>query len=297
MNCEECGFPVYIDTRGEAICSGCSLVAQSDIIDTSPVTQHGDVYLGPGGAGHGPALSVPTPAAMTTRPSMVSRDASGRALKPEAAQRMEYLTKVDARIVSNKERSARRLQVAVRDLANRLHAPPELEDRTYSVARKALDAKLFRGWDFGLVAGAAMHFALLESKGHVDLKAFLPQVRVSHEATKLSNLRGAVREIKRLFGVQPEMSTPLEIASEVALAFGLNGEVKRLLVANAARLAPSPIPRIDAAALLYVSAQQAGLGLTQKEIAAACGTNDVSLRDRLDRLNEPSNTPAEIDHR
>ena len=281
MNCDECGSAAVPADRGEMVCTGCSLVVQSVTIDSSPITERDDAYLGPGGDGHGPALSSPTPSSMATRPNIVTRDASGRPLDQETVQRMEYLTKVDKRIVSNKERSEKRLHLAVRELSVRLQASAEIEERAFAIARKAIAAKKFRGWEFGLVAGGALYFALFESRGAVDRKLFMTQVRVAHDNTKESNVLAAFKEIKRLLGVRPEAASTEKIALEAATRLELNGEIVRLIKQNLARFPATAVPRIDAAAIIYISGTQGGARISQRRIAAECGTTDVSLRARL----------------
>src|SRR5207249_10269843 len=78
MNCAECGATVLPADRGEMVCSQCALVVEANMIDSTPTTTRDDAYTGPGGDGHGPALSVQNPVTMTTRPQFVTRDASGR---------------------------------------------------------------------------------------------------------------------------------------------------------------------------------------------------------------------------
>jgi len=281
MNCDECGSAAVPADRGEMVCTGCNLVIQDRIIDSSPITERDDAYLGPGGDGHGPALNNPTPSSMATRPSIVTRDASGRSLDQETVQRMEYLTKIDKRIVSNKERSERRLHTAVRELSVRLQASVEIEERAFAVARKTIAAKRFRGWEFGLVAGGAVYFATFEKHGAVDRKAFMAQVHAAHGNTKESNVLAAHKEIKRMLGVRPEAASMEKIALEAAGRLELNGEIVRLIKQNLARFPPSAVPRIDAAAIIYVSGTQGGARISQRRIAAECGTTDVSLRARL----------------
>src|SRR5207249_7853101 len=86
VTCPECGSLVLLDERrGETVCTSCQLVVEDRMIDDAPMTTRGDSYTGPGGDGHGPALSVQNPVTMTTRPQVVSRDASGRSLSPSVA--------------------------------------------------------------------------------------------------------------------------------------------------------------------------------------------------------------------
>jgi transcription initiation factor TFIIIB Brf1 subunit/transcription initiation factor TFIIB len=294
MSCDECGSPVVPTERGEIVCTKCDLVVQDGIIDSTPVTQRDDAYLGPGGDGRGPALAFQSPSAMTTRPTITTRDAAGRPLGQDAAARMQYLTKVDARIVSNKDRSAKRLQSAVRELTNRLGASSQLEERAFAVARRAVASGEFRGVEFGLVAGGSMYFALFEANGSVDRRAFMPQVRASHENRRESNVLGVFKAIKRILGTVPEGATTEKIALEAAERLGLSGEVVRLIRQNLTLFPRSAIPRIDAASVIYISGVQGGAKLSQRRVAAECGTNDVSLRSRLHQAFKYSRGDVEV---
>jgi transcription initiation factor TFIIIB Brf1 subunit/transcription initiation factor TFIIB len=281
MLCDECGAPVLRADRGEMVCAACGLVAQSTTIDASPITQRNDTYLGPGGDGHGPALSTPTPNAMTTRPMILTRDASGRSLNQETVKRMEYLTKVDKRIVSNKERSEKRLYLAVNELSVRLGAPKEIEERAFAVACKAIAAKMFRGWEFGLIAGGALYFATFEARGAVDRRSFMSQVLAAHENTKESNVLAAFKEIKRMLSVRPEAATAEKIALEVAARLEFTDAMVRVIKQNLARFPATAIPHIDASVVIYRTSEAFKAKISQRRIAEACGTTDVSLRARL----------------
>lgn len=284
MNCEDCGSPVHEDQkRGELVCSNstCSLVVAENLIDYSPVTQKDDEYLGPGGDGRGPGLSVPNAMSMTTRPYDTTKDASGRSLRPEVAQRMKYLTTVDSRVVSNKDRSTKRLQDAVRDVSVRLNATDEVSSRAFTVAQRAVASREFRGWEFSLIAGGAMYLALNETKGHVNLNEFLPAVSSVRPATLKRNVQKAYKAMKRIVGSQAARSSASDIAGELVLRLNLNEDVLRTARKSLAAMNESAVPRIDAGAAVYHACTVHHVELSQKQVAEAAGTSDVSLRSRL----------------
>jgi len=248
MICEECGGTVIMDeARAELVCGGCGIVVQERIIDTSP------------------DLSVSSDSVRTTAVT---------------SPRMEYLKKVDSRIISNKERSERRLKSAVHDLARRAGASTDVEKRALTVAYKVVVSGKFRGWPFGIVAGGATYFAMMEANGIVE-RTFLTAVQSSSESTRESNVLAVYKSIKKMTGVLLVSAPAEDIARLVVQRLGLSDEVLRLVKQTLKVMPKSAIPRIDAAAGLYRACTIAGVKLSQRRIAQECGTNDVSLRGRL----------------
>src|SRR5207247_985895 len=136
------------------------------------------------------------PVTMTTRPQITSRDASGRALSPSVAAKFEYLTTIDSRVVSKRDRSSKRLSEAVRNLALRLQLPASVEDRAFRVAWKAVESRALRGWEFSLVAGSAVFFALFERDGYVVPTALVAAIDATHPSEREKNLRRGFKEME-----------------------------------------------------------------------------------------------------
>jgi len=288
MNCPECGATVLPADRGEMVCSQCALVVEANMIDSTPTTTRDDAYTGPGGDGHGPALSVQNPVTMTTRPQFVTRDASGRALPPGVAAKYEYLTTIDSRVMSKRDRSGKRLFEAVHDLALRLQLPSNLEDRAFRVAQRTVAARALRGWEFSLVAGGAVYFAMFERDGYVVPTALVSTITATHMGEVEKNLRRACKEMEKVMEVRLHRASALEVAREIATRLGLPPAILAMLKNKEAVVILSENPVIDAGAIIYEAARELGLKTSQREIAEACGTVDVSIRKRL--RPEPSNT-------
>lgn len=265
------------------------------MIDASPVTQRGDSYSGPGGDGHGPALSVQNSITMTTRPKSVGRDAGGRPLPPGVAAKFEYLTTIDARVVSKRDRSSKRLFEAVHDLALRLQLPQDLKERAFNVATRTVKARALRGWEFSLISGGAIYFSLMERNGYVVPTSLVAAIRATHMSEREKNVRVAFKEMERVMGVRLPRASSLRIARDIATQLGLPPSVLGMLKHSQASVVASANSLIDAAAIIYVAAQELGLDVPQRMIADACGTTDVSLRARLS--SEGSNTPVAIGER
>ena len=263
------------------------------MIDDAPMTTRGDSYTGPGGDGHGPALSVQNPVTMTTRPQVVSRDASGRSLSPSVAAKFEYLTTIDSRVMSKRDRSTKRVYEAVHDLALRLRLPEEVEDRAFLVARKTVEARILKGWEFPLLVGGAVFFALVERDGYAVLADLAPAIRATHPDEVESNLWTALKRMQVVMGIRLKRVTSLDIAQDIAQRLGLPAAALPLVKNSLAHMRATGNPKIDASAAVYEASVEVGAGLSQRRIADACDTTDVSMRKRLDA--EPSNSPAVIE--
>jgi transcription initiation factor TFIIIB Brf1 subunit/transcription initiation factor TFIIB len=270
MICDECGGAVVLATRGELVCEACGLVSASGPVDTSPITRRGDEYLGPGGDGHGPALSVQNTITMTTTPTNLGR-----------------LRTVDARAVGKRDRSAKRLYVAVHDLALRLALPPEMEDRTYRVASRTVEAKALRGWEFSLVAGGAVYYAIMERDGYVVPDGIVDATTATHMDRREDNIRAAFKEMEHVMGGRLPRADARAIGCKIALRLGLTPEVFEVIKRTAVK--PTANPAIDAGAILYDACRRLGLDVPQRRFADALGTTDVSIRKRLGKA---SNTPG-----
>jgi transcription initiation factor TFIIIB Brf1 subunit/transcription initiation factor TFIIB len=232
---------------------------------------------------------------MTTTPSQIARDGSGRLLNNTTAQRMQYLTTIDSRVMSKRDRSEKRLFNAVHDLALRAGVASDFEERVFHIARKAVDARVFPGWEFSMVAAGALYYVILERDGYARPADVLRLVRSVRRERPESNLLAAYRRIVRVLGVAPRRASALDIALDVAERLRLPRKVIGPVRQVAAAMPDSGRPRIDAAAILYSACEAVGVKASQREIAEATGTTDVSLRSRLKEtlVTQGSSTPAD----
>jgi transcription initiation factor TFIIB len=84
---------------------------------------------------------------------------------------------------------------------------------------------------------------------------------------------------------------PLDYISKIAETIGLLGEtqgraVRLLRSAKLKGLTAGKNPRGIAAAVLYIASKQAIQEATQREIAAAAGVSEVTLRNRKNELRK-----------
>ena len=93
--------------------------------------------------------------------------------------------------------------------------------------------------------------------------------------------------------VRLRRASALELAREIATRLGLPPAILAMLKNKEAVVILSENPVIDAGAIIYEAARELGLKTSQREIAEACGTVDVSIRKRL--RPEPSNTDGAME--
>jgi len=172
----------------------------------------------------------------------------------------------------------------VKRLCSVLELPRSVHDRAAVIFRDAQSEGLFQGRSIDGMAAASVYaacreLAVLRTAAEVAAVAGTDEGRVRQDYSVLNSGLGLAA-----LPYPPELFVS-RFSAELELPFAVRERVidlVRIAVAEG-RVTGSP-PSTVAAAAIYFAAREAGLGLTQKGVAAACGTTDTTIRTQVSRL-------------
>ena len=277
MNCPECAAPV-VPIRGELVCQGCDLVT-GPIIDSFP-------RINPeitGIDGYGPPAGPNTGTSLITYISDSNRDARGAALPEAVRNRFSHLSTLNVRVLGRRDRSSKRLNRAVSDLCLRLSVPSEVQRRAFYVAKTAREQGIVRGTEFSVLSAAALLLAVREARIWLDSRDVVAVAGISRSRPQKQVDRAYTR-LKRALGIRIAPMTPESMLPAAATRLGLSPIEVRLVEQELRRIERHKTARVDLATALLIVARRCGWTLTMATIAGACGTSDVSVRNRIAEL-------------
>jgi len=283
--CPRCGSAeLIIDTElGEEICGKCGLVVSEDIVDRGPewrafTSAEKDVRPR---AGSGESLAL-YDKGLSTRFSG-GRDAHGKRIDLQMRERMSKLKRYDTRAKMD-ESWARNLSIAMAELDRltaMLHIPRNIKEHAALIYRKALQRNLIRGRSIDAFVAASVYAACRIQKVPRPLKR-ISQASTREHSEVSRSYRLLVRELKLRMPIDDPMKFVPSIAAKLNLR--RNTELQALDILSRARDSQGlsgKDPRGLAAAALYMACMVNNDKRVQKDVAAAAGTTEVTLRNRL----------------
>jgi transcription initiation factor TFIIB len=166
-------------------------------------------------------------------------------------------------------------------LSEKLHIPSAIKELAAVIYRKALEEDLTRGRSIAAIVAAATYAACRFTKTPKTLNDI---VKVS------SRSRGEVSRAYRLIvstlKIEMPSHDPIGYVSRIAEKVRISGKaqgvaVKILRQAKRKRIIMGKDPAGVAAAALYIACQLESENVTQKEVAEAAGTTEVTVRNRM----------------
>jgi transcription initiation factor TFIIB len=285
--CPQCGYKVLVfDTdSGEKVCSRCGLVISDVIVDRGPEWRsfsHEDMMnKGRSGA---PLSNLYYDKGLST--SFDPRDIKGGT--GEQRHRLWRLKKWDTRTKLD-EQGSRNLSNALTELdrlAENLHLPDNVKEQAAHIYREALEKDLIRGRTIADFVAASIYAACREVKIPRSLK------EVSDASTQdVKSVSRTYRLILKELDIRPPIDYPMKFIPRIAAKVGVKQETEHLTVeilrrAREEKTLVGKDPRGMAAASLYMACKVLNDRGTQREIAEAAGTSEVTLRNRLRDLEE-----------
>jgi transcription initiation factor TFIIIB Brf1 subunit/transcription initiation factor TFIIB len=272
--CEECGGgPILLDSRrGEAVCGACSLVASETTFDfQEPRSEE---------SREATTLNAGFP---QTRMFNDSRDAGGAFINEESRSRIRRLAWLSEHSSSNRDRSVKKLYAAVNDACRKLQLANQFRDRVFYLSKRAYEKGVLRNQEFSLIVGAAIRLAAQENKMYLSDDTILKVLTISRERPK-KQLQRAYRVVKRELALTALRTTPQMLLPKVNATLSLPVNVVRETRKLLDEYTVLHRPEVDLAAAIFVAARRANHDIKQNRIALACGTSDVSLRDRVKKM-------------
>ena len=299
--CPRCGSTTLIRDLevGEEVCGECGLVVSEEIVD------------------HGPEWRAFTSAEKENRPRAGmarsytlydmglstsfngTRDGRGNKLDADTQSRMNKLKKYDNRTKLD-DTWGRNLSIAMAELdrlSTTLHIPKNVKEHAALIYRKALREDLIRGRSIDAFVAASLYAACR------FLKVPRPLKNISKASTREhSEVSRSYRLLLRELNLKMPVDDPMKFVPGIAAKLKLRHDTERQAIdilrkAREKQGLSGKDPRGIAAAALYMACIENEDKRIQKDVAAAAGTTEVTLRNRLrgleDILKEPIPKPDE----
>ena len=293
--CPKCGGTQIIRDAdaGEEVCSQCGLVI-SNMVDSGAEWRAFEFSeMGRSRAGQALTPSLWDQGMSTSFNCL--RDGTGRPLKLEAIDKMYRLKKYDNRSKVNDTQS-RNLSIAMAELSRlstTIHLPENAKNNAALLYRKALNKDLIRGRSIDSFVAACVYATCRMHGIPRPLKTIASESRRDV---------GDVARTYRLLLTELGLKMPVNesekfvpgIASKLALKRATEQQAVEILrEAKARQELSGKDPRGLAAAALYLSCLRNQDKRTQKDVAEAAGTTEVTLRNRVKGL-ESSLSPRHV---
>jgi len=285
VGCPRCGgIDLIIDQEmGEAVCGECGVVISENIVDRGPewrafTASEKDSRMR---TGSGKSYALYDKGLSTSFD--LNKDAHGNRLNVETRTRMRKLKRYDNRSKTD-DSWARNLSIAMGELGRmttNLHIPKTIKEQAALIYRRALKKDLIRGRSIDAFVAASLYAACRLNKIPRTLK------KVARESTREhSEVARTYRLLLRELKLKMPIDDPMKFVSGIASKLDVRREtelhaIEILRKARERRALSGKDPRGLAAAALYMACVENNDRRIQKQVAAAAGTTEVTLRNRM----------------
>ncbi len=287
--CVDCGGWLVQDFgRGEVHCGTCGIVVEDQIIDSGPDWRAFDSEQRASKERTGAPLSL-MQHDLGLGTAMWGRvDAHGRGIPQGDALRIRRMQKWDrrARYKRGADRNLASALTEIRRMGTTIGVPKHVLEEASRIYRQAAQKNLIRGRSIDSVAAASLYAAL--RKGGVP--------RSLEEIAEVSS--SGKREIGRVYKVvaselklslspiSPASFVP-RFASRLTLSSETESRANEIVQgAVAAEIVSGKDPKSVAAGAIYIASVLAGEARTQRDVSAASGVTEVTVRNRYKELVE-----------
>jgi transcription initiation factor TFIIB len=285
--CSQCGYPelIYDPDTAEMICGRCGIVVSDVTVDRGPewrgFTPEERISKRRTGA---PISNMYYDKGLST--SFSPKDVKG--LKGEDRKRMWRMKKWDTSVKLD-ETMMRNLSNALTELdqlADTLHVPEGIKEQAATLYRKALEKDLIRGRTITGFVAASLYAACRSAKVPRSLKA------VAEASTQdIKTISRTYRLLLQELDVKMPIDYPMKFVPKIASQVKVRRDTERVTQEILSRAREEKVltgkdPRGMAAAALYMACKTTDDKGTQREIAEAAGTSEVTLRNRLRDLEK-----------
>jgi transcription initiation factor TFIIB len=296
--CPRCGVSdLIVDAEvGEEVCGGCGLVLREEMADAGPewraFTQSQKEKLPRAGM---PASYSIYDKGLSTNFSGI-RDGRGKRLDAQTRNRMSRLRHYDNRSKID-DTWRRNLSIAMTELdrlSAKLHLPQPVKEDAAVIYRKVLKLDLIRGRSIDAFVAASLYAACRLRSIPRRLK------RVSEASTREhSEVSRSYRLLLRELNLKMPVDDPMKFVSGIASKLEVRRDTEMQAVdilkrAKKRHGLTGKDPRGIAAAALYMACMKCDDRRIQKDVAAAAGTTEVTLRNRLKGLESTLQKPRHL---
>jgi transcription initiation factor TFIIB len=283
--CPQCGNPQLIcdPNSGEKVCSKCGLVISDVVVDRGPEWRAHTIKEKAMKSRMGPPISYIYYDKGFYTSFRTNKDTQGRRLDPETRRKMRRLKRYDTRSKLD-ESGMRNLSWAMNEmsmLADTLHLPNSIREKAAVIYRRSLEKDLIKGRTIAGFVAASVYAACRQARIPRSLQ------EVSEASTRdHKDVSRTYRFLLRELDLKMPVDYPMKFVPRIASKVDVSRETDRLTMeilqeARVKKALTGKDPRGIAAAALYLACKANDERCTQKNIAKAAGTTEVTLRNRL----------------
>lgn len=283
--CESKNLVMDIE-RGELVCKDCGLVIEENILhqgaEWTAFTQQERKSR--------ERVGVPTRYSQFDKglstTIRVDRDAFGRPLSPNVKREMWRLRRWQTRskVHASQDRNLMMAMGELRRLSEKLHIPSSVQEMAAVIYRKALGRGLVKGRTIPAIVAGSLYAACRFTKTPRTLKE-LAETSLREE----KEISRAYRLIVEDLQMEMPIDDPMDYATKIAEKAGVSSDVEGLAIKiirdaknNHATMGKDPSGL--AAAALYIASRLKKEKMTQKRLAKAAGSTEVTVRNRTKGL-------------
>ena len=288
--CKQENMAITDPSSGEIICSGCGLVISDKIEDTI----HSERRMYTFEAADGKARTgIPSSLArhdmgLSTIIGRENKDASGQKIGTAMCSQIERLRTWDSRtrVYTNEDRNFMKAFGQLERLKEKLGLSDTIVEKAAYTYRKVQERGLIRGRTIDSMLAAALYSACREMETPRTIKDI---------AAKSNVIRKDVARSYRLLvvelGVSIPVVNPMKCVARVANKLSISEKTKHHALSMMEEVINKKItagkePMGLAATVLYFSSIKTDEKISQKNIAAASGVTEVTIRNRFKDLKK-----------
>ena len=273
-------YPIITDSvRGEVLCGGCGLVLVQNMADFSHES-HGytqEEFLTQSRTGPPTSLTMHDKGLSTIIGNNV--DSSGHKLSSRTKFDFVRLRVWDNRSKSKNTATLSKAFTLLNGMKTKLAIPDNVVENAAYIYRKALNKKLVRGRTTSAMIGSALYAACRETNTPRTLMDIAVTMNIK-KGDLAACYRLLVKELDLKIPVVDSVQNVARIASNV----GISEKTKRytfeiLRKAEQANFSAGKLPIGLAATALYIACSQLGEYHSQRELADAANTTEVTIRN------------------
>jgi len=272
--------PIITDEdRGEVFCGECGMILMENIADFSHES-HGftqEEFLTRSRTGPPTSLTMHDKGLSTIIGNDV--DSSGHKLSSRTKFDFGRLRVWDRRCKSRSISTLSKAFTLLNGMKTKLAIPDNVVENAAYIYRKALDKKLVRGRTISALIGSALYAACRETNTPRTLKDIAVTMNIKKGA-----LAACYRLLVKELDLKIPVVDPVQNVARIASKVGISEKTKRytfeiLRKAEQANFSAGKLPIGLAATALYIACSQLGEYHSQKELADAANTTEVTIRN------------------
>jgi len=285
--CSRCGKNNLVtdSESGELFCSSCGFVIAEKISDSGPERMFSDTSVNKSRTGDRTSLTRHDQG-LSTIINPINKDASGKPLSASMKSSLNQLRKLNSRSSVNPSVD-RNLQQALSELLKmkeKLSLSDAVAEKAAYIYRKALERKLVRGRSISALIASSLYAACRESGTPRTLKEVSSAINITKK-----DLSACYRLILKELDLKMPVVDSVSCIAKIASIANLSEKTKRYAIkflkkAEQEQILAGKDPMGMAGSALYLASIMTDEHITQKDIAMAAGTTEVTIRNRCKNL-------------